>query len=114
MRISDWSSDVCSSDLMANLRSRPFDLSENTSGQVAVAPVAGDHPDCGILHLLAEFKSRSHGGGGRQPEENALHPGKSARNVIGDGTRRDRKSDAQGKRVVVRVGPGGPRLIKNK
>src|SRR3546814_12184155 len=93
MRISDWSSDVCSSDLGRHQRSitsrstgsnlpaiSPFSLARN-------APIAPPSP---TISQIA-------------PSDSALAA-----------SRRDRKSVVSGKSVSVRVDLGGRRIIKKK
>src|SRR3546814_19245126 len=99
MRISDWSSDVCSSDLMRvegedvpaeELLGSVFDDSD---GGVAVADGEGE---------LAGLVRRAHPG--------AL----GCRNAALEDQPLDRKSVVEGKSVSVRVDAGGRRLIKKK
>src|SRR3546814_18604468 len=107
MRISDWSSDVCSSDLVAvekldieiaaglflgdlGLQFEPF--GEGT----ALAPERGLQGDLRSLDLLRR-RCRRRGG-----------PDDSERG------QRARKSVVEGKRVSVRVALGGRRSIKKK
>src|SRR3546814_18042347 len=94
MRISDWSSDVCSSDLHrwrtrherqgARQETRP----QTRPGSAARAQGRGRRP-----------------GAGSQPRR---QPARAA------GRREDRKSVAEGKSVSVRVDLGGRRIIKKK
>src|SRR3546814_20528611 len=93
MRISDWSSDVCSSDLLgrhhgdeeggrplvAEPQDRTVDQAERIQHRVDIAPLAQE----------------------REPDD--------ARSEIGD-----RKGVVEGKSVSVRVDLGGRRIIKNK
>src|SRR3546814_14592928 len=85
MRISDWSSDVCSSDLAAN---------DATLATVALRPRLIWGP--GDPHLLPGLVARARAGRLR---------------LIDGG---DRKSVVEGKSVSVRVDLGGRRIIKNK
>src|SRR3546814_17506642 len=103
MRISDWSSDVCSSDLLleADLRMR-----------VEVAPPGGDLLlQGGDAVVVAAGKDRGgrDGGGhlGFPPRRAALPPVSHAEPV-------DRKSVVSGKSVSVRVSLGGRRSIQKK
>src|SRR3546814_19911671 len=86
MRISDWSSDVCSSDLHHGLQRRAH------PGEVGEAVAARSHDD-GVV-VMAEGGQKVAGGS------------------HGDGE--DRKSVVSGKSVSVRVDLGGRRLIKKK
>src|SRR3546814_1580545 len=107
MRISDWSSDVCSSDLPRLLRiaeaavhgevaeslgeRRPALERQDDAAHTAVAVVAGT--DLGLVH------ARELGFG--EPGDIDLHAGRSE----------ERRG---GKRVSVRVDLGGRRIIKKK
>src|SRR3546814_20042890 len=99
MRISDWSSDVCSSDLDARARThaarpRPPEVHLERQGPPPPeGPLGAPEP----LHLPAA------------PEE----PGGAGEGGAG-GERRDRKSVVKGKSVSVRVDLGGRRIIKKK
>src|SRR3546814_19629039 len=107
MRISDWSSDVCSSDLLAF--------------QHGAQPAHGGFDFGKLGHDAKSLMARL-------PAEQALAKGKSmgdAAEQVSFGyeqvsreekTRRvgDRKSVVSGKRVSVRVDIGGRRIIKNK
>src|SRR3546814_13488106 len=90
MRISDWSSDVCSSDLLLVMR---LDLvGEKTHDRVAeqLQFFVAHHPASGLLQkFVARELSRARSGS-------------------------DRKSAVLGKSVSVRVDHGGRRIIKQK
>src|SRR3546814_16545157 len=89
MRISDWSSDVCSSDLP---RHRPAERDAE--------PAAYDR--CASLSGLCEDRALGCGGvepAGHLPDRRLRKP--------------DRKSVVSGKSVYVRVDVGGRRVIKN-
>src|SRR3546814_18939270 len=87
MRISDWSSDVCSSDLLARPRAAVDDHLARLYGVDLLHP--GESRRADLLYVPAP------GGGG-----SALDRG------------RDRKSVVKGKSVSVRVDLGGRRIIK--
>src|SRR3546814_12338688 len=89
MRISDWSSDVCSSDLLAADR---VDRGQH------LAEIPGDRD-------LVHWKR---GAAVLDPE-----PGGAAREVAGHRIE-DRKSVVSGKSVSVRVDLGGRRILKKK
>src|SRR3546814_17860838 len=114
MRISDWSSDVCSSDL-AGLQS----LHQFVQGFV----------------LGIEFQQQFQGAAARQSElmrfigaHSIAHhlrhasgnascfviAGIAVDQIILDASTRDRKRVVEGKRVSVRVSSGGRRLLTNK
>src|SRR3546814_16213953 len=88
MRISDWSSDVCSSDLSR--------APAPGRGQRRPSPPDRRWPSTGT--------ARTAGRGGRRRGSR----GSRAR------ARRDRKSVVEGKSVSVRVDLGGRRIIKKK
>src|SRR3546814_20777795 len=98
MRISDWSSDVCSSDL-----------------QIQALVFARGHPRAvdgdQLAQRLQEVRGRKLGKG--QTPGAPLHP---PRILVGpEGVdRADRKSVVEGKRVSVRVDLGGRRVSKKK
>src|SRR3546814_11154927 len=100
MRISDWSSDVCSSDLGERQQ-----LIRHGEGARDVA--AGNH------ELAAEPEGVSEGRGMSGPprpgDRRAYMSLRPVRVAM-----RDRKSVVSGKRVSVRVDPGGRRIIKKK
>src|SRR3546814_18003794 len=103
MRISDWSSDVCSSDLLANqmeasshqLETRVFGRDQGVRGllRVTLAPSVATHL---LMPDFADFAR--------------LHPDIEME-ILSSG---DRKSVVWGKSVSVRVDLGGRRLIKKK
>src|SRR3546814_15199103 len=95
MRISDWSSDVCSSDLPQHVR-----------GVVAVSP--------GWLSMTQKWPAEENAA--RLALQSALMAGAASFKgqtlwVYADG---DRKSVVKGKSVAVSVGLGGRRNIKTK
>src|SRR3546814_10994140 len=114
MRISDWSSDVCSSDL-AGLLGKAVDHAEAEAGAVVLA-LGGEEG----LESLVEDVGRNPGAvvGDRQHDVVARHDVEVQGGIVGiellvhrlD----DRKSVVQGKSVSVRVDLGGGRLINKK
>src|SRR3546814_12740188 len=102
MRISDWSSDVCSSDLNRG-RPRP------TSISMALSMPKGTDPD--IVHDAARAFARVELSE-RFSYALALHTDTDQPHV--HITVADRKSVVQGKRMSVRVDLGGRRIIKKK
>src|SRR3546814_13606103 len=101
MRISDWSSDVCSSDLRASLRWRP-----------------DDRRDGGDRRRLAAGLLSEAGGPARHAVDAA---GAALRVATAPAGRRGeartaggRKGGVSGKRGSVRVDLGGRRILKKK
>src|SRR3546814_17219080 len=112
MRISDWSSDVCSSDLLA-------DRCEADDFQLARAepwdpPFA--HREAVETTGFAERLSADERGGAASPSGGqfrlARREGTASRWFASNP--QDRKSVGQGKGVSVRVARGGRRLLKKK
>src|SRR3546814_19325125 len=97
MRISDWSSDVCSSDLPAPHPAEPPRFEGRTHW-------AG-------IEVTRGTRERGLGGRAVAREERGQH-GAQVRD--GEGLRQDRKSVVEGKSVSVRVDLGGRRIIKKK
>src|SRR3546814_13377967 len=91
MRISDWSSDVCSSDLNAFYRTAPFRKMPDR-----FRPQSGPYPRGGI-GTIGQGKGCA---AAPRPESCPKD--------------RDRKSVVEGKGVSVRVDIGGRRSIKKK
>src|SRR3546814_13738908 len=105
MRISDWSSDVCSSDLVDTILTNVFQHTpEGTSFAVTVR-------DGGTPTVVVEDDGP--GTPEPAPEERGVSAGGSTGLGLGI-VRRDRKSVGEGKRVLVRVHQGGRRILKKK
>src|SRR3546814_20681352 len=92
MRISDWSADVCSSDLGGYIAGH---FHWRTAFFVVGVPGV-------VLALVAAATIREPR---REPAEMPERAAKPAR---------DRKGGVEGKRVAVSVGPGGGRIIKKE
>src|SRR3546814_12837711 len=107
MRISDWSSDVCSSDLDRHaVRRGPPGRTARTD------PERHDHPRRSRTTSIpgGEGVVRRPGHGGRlERDPHATRPDGGV-----EGPRRDRKSVVEGKRVSVRVDLVGRRTMKKK
>src|SRR3546814_14477783 len=104
MRISDWSSDVCSSDLavgVAEVRDQVAFLEEFHRDQ----DVARGHK---CEQQVAEAHRR------RRPERNQEAEHQRMPHDAVERAGEDRKSVAKGKSVSVRVDLGGRRIIKKK
>src|SRR3546814_12174418 len=99
MRISDWSSDVCSSDLIAGGFRLRWSISR---AKVGFGVVSGRYS----IYLRHP---------GLDPGSRFLrHRPTSASSGTPDQVRGDRKSVVSGKSVSVRVDLGGRRLLKKK
>src|SRR3546814_12358603 len=92
MRISDWSSDVCSSDLLVAVRLQ--DMAD------AAALLAG--------HLDVDLAAAP------WIDDRRLAAGADQIGEVGEALRLDRKSVVKGKSVSVRVDLGGRRFIKKQ
>src|SRR3546814_11924966 len=99
MRISDWSSDVCSSDLLPG---QP----EGALRDDVALDLVGDAVD--------RRGRREHEGLGVHAGLYAVPVGKRAVGAEDLDPEPDRKSVVSGKSVSVRVDPGGRRIIKKK
>src|SRR3546814_19819742 len=112
MRISDWSSDVCSSDLTAG---RTYRGAGRATG--APQPGGGGAADGGRAPRLQNRTPRSGRTGSAVGTACRPHRKRQAggthRRSHGP-ARGDRQSVVSGKMVTVRVDPVGPRLIKKK
>src|SRR3546814_15045882 len=107
MRISDWSSDVCSSDLKLSLSIKAKEVDEEKQamkqyGSSDSGASLGDILGAAIREKQQEIQES--GGSGAEPE--------AAGEESGDD--RDRKSVVEGKSVSGRVDLGGRRIIKKK
>src|SRR3546814_222170 len=100
MRISDWSSDVCSSDLWGNLVYRK--TARNFGPLMAMAAACTIAQVSGVVAL------------GELDPESVVTPGIFVQRLVSNGGEADRKSVVYGKSVSVRVDLGGSRLIKKK
>src|SRR3546814_18222690 len=119
MRISDWSSDVCSSDLRGlHLRSRPRrPLHRRTGTRPAPRRRRGRPPDGAGRAALGPSVATAT----PPPVAPDLVPGSNGPPALPlvegwmpERVRQDRKSVVAGKSVSVRVGVGGRRIIKKK
>src|SRR3546814_14866214 len=96
MRISDWSSDVCSSDLVGHLRRRRH--------RRQPAPASGP-----ALSVAGRFPLPQYAGRGREsPAPRFAHASPCDRGRF----RPDRQSVVSGTSASVRVDLGGPRITK--
>src|SRR3546814_15340223 len=108
MRISDWSSDVCSSDLQGvadvNIHLAGVTLgggaANDIAGRAVIVPAAPD-----------DYTSQPSGNAGARVACGVINAAMCR--PVGSG-RGDRKSGVWGKRVAVRFDRAGRRLIKQK
>src|SRR3546814_19375091 len=108
MRISDWSSDVCSSDLQAD-RQKAGEHHQHQSG--VEAPETHLHQ--AVVQAQVRATVAQHQKSEAQREE-AVDAKQRRMGMERRGVQPDRKRDVWGKRVSVRVGFGGGRSITNK
>src|SRR3546814_17109468 len=97
MRISDWSSDVCSSDLFAQQRLHSGDLAAKADPREAQA-----------LEVLERDRLALHHLAGRDPRDASLDQDRI------EARARDRQRVVSAKRVSVRVDLGCRRNMNNK
>src|SRR3546814_20534896 len=109
MRISDWSSDVCSSDLAEEMARAQAGRSDDPAVAAALAFALKVVEDRGQVGDADVQRLRDAGYGDEQVMEILAHV---ALNIFTNYT--DRKSVVRGKRVSVRVDLGGRRIIKKK
>src|SRR3546814_14605211 len=112
MRISDWSSDVCSSDLTAKNRKPSGKTIRRVTDQPSAADTAKTSSATSASWVTALTATKS-------PKSQAKAAQAANRTTPGAGRgvcagMRDRKSVGLGKRVAVRVDAGGRRIIKKK
>src|SRR3546814_10912823 len=101
MRISDWSSDVCSSDLPLSHRHRRCGRDKQFLG--------GGFAAACHLPIMPDAISAA-----KLPRRQVLDLLASGSDHIDTRWRGERKSDVEGKSVSVRVDLGGRRLVKEK
>src|SRR3546814_12448454 len=102
MRISDWSSDVCSSDLHREAVDESAEKQER-------------HQDQQQQHMLWQIEAAGPlGDFDRQPAGGERHAEQSGADDQAENRTGDRKSVVSGKSVSVRVDLGGSRSIKKK
>src|SRR3546814_14638666 len=95
MRISDWSSDVCSSDLLVEIK--------QLGRQRAIAARFSRHRLGAVLVIIGDrLETRGGGGGGADLADDEV--------IVAQ----DRKSVVEGRSVSVRVDHGGRRIIKKQ
>src|SRR3546814_14197984 len=107
MRISDWSSDVCSSDLPAQITCNGY-TGLHPSGQVRsfVIPFADEYSDGGVFGSNADDHAIAHSSMAEINDSPALQTSHSGAY--------DRKSVGQGQSVAVGVERGGSRIIPKR
>src|SRR3546814_11476676 len=102
MRISDWSSDVCSSDLASSSSASTFSTTSAAHGSAGTAPFG----PCAPSSTATVSASREKTSAMRSSDASVR---RSARSGGGD-----RKSVVWGKSVSVRVDLGGRRFLSKK
>src|SRR3546814_12680215 len=111
MRISDWSSDVCSSDLLVQVAFGVASEHDHTHSQ---DQRVDRRPQLvrAVLNCRVRRRRSVFSGDLQEPVEDNL----TDRCTVAQGARqvRDRKSVVQGKGVSVRGAAGGGRVIKKK
>src|SRR3546814_16681506 len=112
MRISDWSSDVCSSDLAGRGRLFRNPQSGFATRRLGVGPVPPARPPPYVRGTLRRGAGAVRGAGGSPPTALVRLPRHSRANRILAGS--DRKSSVEGKSVSVRVELGGRGILKKK
>src|SRR3546814_21153286 len=124
MRISDWSSDVCSSDLQEKLIAPEDETGGARKGEPRAAGALHDVKARRDQRIAAKGKDDARGVQRAQPPEAGIFDpevehriGELQRDEGAGRERRDtpggdRKSDVEGTRVSVRLGLGGRRIIK--
>src|SRR3546814_11061526 len=118
MRISDWSSDVCSSDLVGAVRNDRPDFVEQVVDRSLCANggrfhhIAGPELDCVRAMQSDVERAPDIALRGRRKACEPLHFLQGRRAVIA--SVKDRKSVVSGKSVSVRVDLGGRRILKKK
>src|SRR3546814_11285579 len=122
LRISDWSSDVCSSDLLGNgppvvrrarrrlVSARDSAVADARAGPRRRAAPAADAGLAGRLQTHAAVERLARGAGTRQRRTRRRTSAAHRRRR----RRKDRKRVVSGKSVSVRVDLGGRRIIKKK
>src|SRR3546814_19833868 len=105
MRISDWSSDVCSSDLGVEHRPALFDRLVDRHG------VGGIGLEGGLVDLVERRAHHEEGEEQRKPDQHLTGRGLRKAQRLPQ-YRQDRKSVVEGKSGSVRVELGGGRAIK--
>src|SRR3546814_21076595 len=116
MRISDWSSDVCSSDLLVE----DIELEDRADRELRVGMLRGEGGDGVVVERGDEKAGPARqrgeiGGDARETVVGHVEAGdaQAEHPIVGRGAEA-RKSVATGKRVSVRVDLGGSRHIKKK
>src|SRR3546814_12274498 len=107
MRISDWSSDVCSSDLLQVMAGFTADLHGRMGGCAVVVEQQHQHAVMGAVGIPLHQRERDRGAGVASV---AVFVPRAAR--LEQELPPDRKSGVEGKSVIVRVDIGGSRFIK--
>src|SRR3546814_17202833 len=121
MRISDWSSDVCSSDLGSLPKPQVREIAKSLDLAVALKPDSQDIcfvPDGNYAGIVRKIRPDADEGGAIVHVDGRMlgrHKG-LIHYTVGPrkGLEIDRKSGVEGKGASVRVALGGRRIIKKK
>src|SRR3546814_20927745 len=104
MRISDWSSDVCSSDLRVHPTWHPLEA-EQVLREERQVEADEEQPELPLAEALVEQAAEHLRPPVEEPREDREHDAAEEE---------DRKSDGEGKSVSIRVEHGGRRNIKKQ
>src|SRR3546814_19075274 len=110
MRISDWSSDVCSSDLLIKAMKNVAKLVDDPRLKQKLKDTTGIGPEETRACIRPGLLDRGY----LVRQGKALAATPAAFSMIDAVPRPDRQSVGSGKMVSERVGPGGPRILKKK
>src|SRR3546814_16638950 len=112
MRISDWSSDVCSSDLVTEQSARMLEVARASALAIQEGPVDGHQSR--IICYRGEHR-RSEPGQSPPAKRRSRSEAQAVRcNIDRPIPQIDRTSAVSGKSVSVRVDLGGRRILKKK
>src|SRR3546814_15481899 len=120
MRISDWSSDVCSSDLMSRVEADRVIVDRMNNDRASPGDLRGGRTAAERIgkQIGAKAEPLEVGSDGQPSDQQQRHLVRHALSQLCVGQRRallqDRKSVVSGKSVSVRVDLGGSRIINKK
>src|SRR3546814_12480857 len=114
MRISDWSSDVCSSDLGVAIRRGRQQAARRGAKELSRTRAAALHPGGRIERSQAQGAAPAGRAHAQALRGERRHGRDRTEGSVRQSDRSDRKSVAEGKSVSVSVDLGGRRIIKKK